>query len=223
MKLFKKLAAPLLSVALCTTLLNGCSPAVKADITVNNTTFALNDTVQTLLDGGLFLCEIGGSEIDATSNSLPSMTYDYDSKRIGYTNADGENVSTGLVVYLYNPTSKEATYSECEIAGITYFYDTEAIITGDEPENESLIINGHDFSSMSPEEAASAFEEIGVSIDAEDKEEFTNSPDGYGHIYESSGSYNYELDATTITTNSGGETYALETLSISQDLNISFE
>lgn len=222
MKLLKKLTTTLLSAALCTTLLTGCSPAVKTEITLKDTTFTLNDTVQTLLDGGLFLCEVDGSEIDATSNSLPSMTYDYDSKRIGYTNADGKNVATGLIVYLYNPTSKEASYNECEIANITYFYDTEALITGEEPENEPILINGHDFSNMTPEEAAAAFEEIGVSIDAEDKDEFLNHPDGYGLIYESTGSYNYELNADIVTSNSGEEIYALDTLEISQDLNISF-
>lgn len=170
----------------------------------------------------MFLCEVNGTEIDATSGTLPARTYDYDSKHVGYTDANGKNISTGLVVRLYNPSAKEVPYSECEIADITYFYDTEAVVTGDEPENEALLINGHDFSNMTPEEAAAAFEEMSVSIDAEDKDEFVNHPDGYGHIYESSGSYNYELDASTIQSNSGETIYSLETLSISQDLNISY-
>lgn len=190
MKMFKKVAGMLLSLSLvCTTVasLTGCAAAKRLDVSIGGTVVDLDDTVQSLYDNGLCICEIMGGKQKQLDDlgTIPAKTYVIESHSIGVPDGDSRAEYSGVEVYLYNDSASEKPISECKI------YEIDFLSVDDEVE---VTIGGEDIFHMEPQEAYDACIAMGIDFASDDKEDIEEFLEGEGYLVSKQGNLMYTME-----------------------------
>ena len=154
-------------------------PEVSIDGEVLRTGMTVEDLAASGFSVGISMTGSGGLDLEVQPD-VPAQTR---SSKTYYIFKDGEytNVSFGI----YNNGKESCEFKDSRVCYYSCrfrfaFSDTE------------VLVNGIDVGGMDKEDAITAFEELGVKFDKDDKEEFLNSD--YGFIIGKSGEYSFELE-----------------------------
>ncbi len=204
-------------------LLTGCSGrAILPSVTIDDASFTIGDTVQTILDGGLTLCEISGTVVDVESTTMDANTLDHSSYCIGRVNDEGKAEPTHLYVWLYNDkTGSPAPLKKCKVAGIRYSMTSDFYRTG--RNSESVFINGYDFATLSPEQAVDAFEEMGISVEPDEREEYLKQGNSLSYLTTAQGNYTYSLEGNGVNMESGETEFQVTSVEMYRHFNFAYD
>lgn len=166
--------------------LTGCASAKRLDVSIGGVAVDLDDTVQSLYDNGLCVCEIMGSKQKQLDDlgTIPARTYEIESYSIGVPDGDSGAAYSGVGVYLYNDSGSEKPVSECKI------YQMNFLNVDDEVE---VTIEGKDIFHMEPQEAYDACIAMGVDFASDDKEDIEEFLAGEGYLVSKQGDLTYTM------------------------------
>lgn len=190
----KKIIALLLLFS-CLLLFAGCSKSknVELTLTIDGEEFNFKSKVQDLYDAGFVICNTAYGEITSESDlpELEARVVDtISSYYVGRPNSSSYADFTGVVIQVYNPSSKACSFKEASIYCYTYQYD---------PTEESTIqvlFNDVNFAGLNHEEGLEAMEGLGITFGDKDREEFLDASTNQGFgwpLLTSSSKYSYHL------------------------------
>ena len=192
MKALKKVTGILLSMSLVCAImvsLTGCAAAKRLDVSIAGKKVELDDTVQSLYDNGLCVCEIMGEKQKQLDDlgTIPGRTYEIESYSIGVPDGETKADYSGVCVYLYNDSGSEKPISECKIYHMVFLdVDDEVEVT----------IEGKDLFHMEPQEAYDACTAMGIDFASDDKEDIDEFLEGDGHLFSKQGNLSYGMTAS---------------------------
>lgn len=181
-KLFEVIFAIIVIVVLAIAVINMLN-RVKPEVSIDDQTLSVGMTVQELIDAGFSvgISMTGSGDLDLDAQpQVPGEKYSSTAYCIF---KDGEYTNVDFSVY--NKSVNSCDFKDSRIYAFSYrsrlkFSDAE------------VLINGIDVGGMEKEEALIAFEELGVTFDDDDKEEFLSGE--YGFIIGKSSEYSFELE-----------------------------
>lgn len=177
----------------CVFVFTGCGKEdIEMTFTIGDARIKIDDTVQSIYDQGLVLCETDGTVLkEEDLPELKGRIVDSKSYCIGK-KTDKESVAepSYLYVYLYNTSSVSKALKECKI--YQFWYNVP-----EDEEKAEVLINDVNFAQITVDEAVAKLEEMGLSYEQEDKDEFLSAESGY-FLITSTNHYLYSLDSSAV-------------------------
>ena len=88
--------------------------------------------------------------------------------------------------------------------------------------SESVFINGYDFATLSPEQAVDAFEEMGISVEPDEREEYLKQGDSLSFLTTAQGNYTYSLEGNGVNMESGEREFQVTSVEMKRHFNFSY-
>lgn len=154
-------------------------------------------TVQELIDAGFVVDDSMSGRGDMNIDNQPKIPGESYTSKFYYLfvpDEYGYYKYANIVFHVYNKSVNAVEFKDSKV--YAYRYDPSYALSG-----ASVLINDIDFTDMNKEEAISAFEELVIKFDSDEKEEFMNNERHI--IFGESGDYSYiietDYDGETIT------------------------
>ena len=166
----------LLLMMLCSIFIfTGCGKKdIAMTFAIGDAQISLNDTLQSIYDQDLVLCEVDGTVLkEEDLPELKGKIIDSESYCIGK-KTDKESIAepTHLYVYLYNTSLLSTPLKDCK--NYQFLYNVP-----EDRDTAEVLINGVNFAQLTDEEAVAKLEEMGLSYEQEDKDKFLSTENGY--------------------------------------------